>query len=113
MFVIVSLANGKSETWVADRTGHRSSEMINRYRLAARTWSETDLGTFAPLASALLDPGAIPQGPPYASTFVQPQKEVKVSGEIGIRTLGTLASTLDFQSSTFGHSVISPELFRL
>ena len=30
------------------------------------------------------------------------------SGERGIRTLGTLAGTHDFQSCTFGHSVISP-----
>jgi integrase len=48
-FVTVSLANGKTETWVADRTGHRSSEMINRYRRAARTWAEAGLGSFAPL----------------------------------------------------------------
>jgi hypothetical protein len=32
-----------------------------------------------------------------------------VGGERGIRTLGTLARTHDFQSCTFGHSVISPE----
>src|SRR6185436_8178722 len=30
------------------------------------------------------------------------------SGEGGIRTLGTLADTHDFQSCTFGHSVTSP-----
>jgi integrase len=29
-FVTLALAAGKSETWVADRTGHRSSIMINR-----------------------------------------------------------------------------------
>jgi hypothetical protein len=34
---------------------------------------------------------------------------VRSSGERGIRTLGTLASTHDFQSCTFGHSVISPD----
>src|SRR5690606_39831520 len=39
-FVTLALANGKTETWVADRTGHRSSTMINRYRRAARTRSE-------------------------------------------------------------------------
>jgi hypothetical protein len=32
-----------------------------------------------------------------------------VGGERGIRTLGTVARTHDFQSCTFGHSVISPE----
>ncbi|WP_437606346.1 hypothetical protein WMF20_35930 [Sorangium sp. So ce834] len=33
-FITVALANGQSETWVADRTGHRSSVMIQRYRRA-------------------------------------------------------------------------------
>jgi integrase len=42
-FITVSLANGKSETWVADSTGHKSSIMINRYRRAARTFAETGL----------------------------------------------------------------------
>src|SRR6185503_11180018 len=36
-FVTLALANGRTETWVADRTGHKSSLMINRYRRAART----------------------------------------------------------------------------
>ena len=30
-------------------------------------------------------------------------------GERGIRTLGTVARTRDFQSRTFGHSVTSPQ----
>lgn len=45
-FITVSLANGKSETWVQDRTGHRSSTMINRYRRVARTVAELGLGGF-------------------------------------------------------------------
>ena len=52
-FVTVSLANGRSETWVADRTGHRSSEMINRYRRPARTHAELGLGALVPLDQAL------------------------------------------------------------
>lgn len=43
-FVTVSLANGKSEAWIADRTGHKSSAMINRYRRAARQHEELQLG---------------------------------------------------------------------
>jgi hypothetical protein len=39
-FVTVSLAAGKSETWVADRTGHHSSAQIANYRRAARTAAE-------------------------------------------------------------------------
>jgi integrase len=48
-FVTVSLANGKSETWVSDRTGHRSSTMVNRYRRVARTAAELGLGVSPPV----------------------------------------------------------------
>jgi integrase len=52
-FVTLALANGKSETWVADRTGHTSSQMINRYRRAARSAQELELGELTPLDVAL------------------------------------------------------------
>jgi integrase len=52
-FVTLALATGRSETWVADRTGHRSSFMINRYRRAARTATELGLGWLTPLHNAL------------------------------------------------------------
>jgi hypothetical protein len=52
-FVTVSLANGKSEAWVQDRTGHKSSLMINRYRRAARTAAELHLGDLTPLDEAI------------------------------------------------------------
>ena len=52
-FVTLSLANGKSEAWVQDRTGHRSSVMVNRYRRVARTASELGLGALAPLDKAI------------------------------------------------------------
>jgi integrase len=52
-FITVALANGKSEAWVQDRTGHRSSIMINRYRRAARTVGELGLGDFRRLDEAL------------------------------------------------------------
>lgn len=52
-FVTLSLAAGRSETWVADRTGHRSSVMINAYRRAARHAAELGLGELAPLDRAL------------------------------------------------------------
>ena len=48
-FITLSLANGKTETWVADRTGHTSSNMINRYRRAARSAGELELGPLLPL----------------------------------------------------------------
>jgi integrase len=53
-FVTLSLANGRSETWVADRTGHTSSIMINRYRRASRTAAELKLGPLAPLDRAVV-----------------------------------------------------------
>jgi hypothetical protein len=40
---------------------------------------------------------------------LQPERE---SGEAGIRTLGTLARTLVFETSTIGHSVTSPRADR-
>tara|TARA_B100001750_G_scaffold82490_1_gene65408 strand:- start:2575 stop:3933 length:1359 start_codon:yes stop_codon:yes gene_type:complete len=52
-FITISLANGKTETWVADRTGHKSSVMINGYRRGARRVSELGLGTLKPLDQAI------------------------------------------------------------
>lgn len=52
-FVTVSLANDKTESWISDRTGHRSSAMINNYKRVARGFQELDVGTLSPLDSAL------------------------------------------------------------
>jgi integrase len=52
-FVTVNLALGKSEAWITDRTGHRSSQMIYRYKRQARTHAELNLGGFVPLDEAL------------------------------------------------------------
>lgn len=57
-FVTLSLANNKSEAWVQDRTGHRSSLMVNRYRRVARTAAELRLGALAPLDGAIPEIGA-------------------------------------------------------
>ncbi len=61
-FVTLSLANGRTETWVADRTGHQSSVMINRYRRAARSASELGLGPLLPLDIAIPETCAITLG---------------------------------------------------
>ena len=58
-FVTVSLANGKTESWVADRTGHKSSVMINRYRRAARSVAEMGLGPLRPLDVAIPEIAAL------------------------------------------------------
>lgn len=103
-FVTLALACGRSESWVADRTGHTSGETMARYRRGARTASELELGWLAPLVSALPEladknncgqvlSGACPQpaGRDAGET-------AKTCGEGGIRTRGTLAGTHDFQS---------------
>jgi integrase len=120
-FVTVSLANGRTETWVADRTGHRSSVMINRYRRAARTWAELGLGPLAPLDEAipeLRSSRAMPREPiggdliaprlPHEHVSGDVLDRAKCSGERGIRTHGTLTGTPDFESGSFGHSDSSP-----
>lgn len=52
-FITLALAAGKSETWVADRTGHTTSAMINRYRRQARSAAEVRLGWLLPLDELL------------------------------------------------------------
>lgn len=58
-FVTLSLANGKTETWVQQRTGHTSSIMINRYRRAAMTADELNLGALRPLHRAIPELAAL------------------------------------------------------
>ena len=52
-FVTLALAAGRTEAWVTDRTGHRSSQMIYLYKRSSRTAAELGLGWFAPLDEAL------------------------------------------------------------
>ncbi|HEY2409172.1 MAG TPA: hypothetical protein VGI10_24375 [Polyangiaceae bacterium] len=44
-FVTIHLANGKSEAWISDRTGHKSSQMIARYRRLARGQGDSILAS--------------------------------------------------------------------
>jgi len=52
-FVTVSLANDRTEQWVTDRTGHKSSAMVALYARQARTWGELQLGSLGPLDELL------------------------------------------------------------
>ncbi|HKQ71865.1 MAG TPA: tyrosine-type recombinase/integrase [Polyangiaceae bacterium] len=61
-FVTLSLAEGKSETWVMDRTGHTTSAMLQRYRRAARSASELALGPLHPLTFAIPEIRALLRG---------------------------------------------------
>jgi hypothetical protein len=78
-FVTLSLAAGRSEAWVADRTGHKSSVVLNRYRWQTRQVAELELGSVA-LPDAALD-AARPQkqggggpegGPPRGPSSSKP-----------------------------------------
>jgi integrase len=59
-FVTLSLAAGKTETWVMDRTGHTTSLQLNQYRRLARFAEELELGPLGPLDVLL---GVIPEAP--------------------------------------------------
>ena len=110
-FVTVALANGRTETWVADRTGHRSSEMINRYRRAARTWSELALGPLAPLDACIPELGSLPQGVPQdgeRASVADDENTPETSAERKGFEPPVACTTPDFQSGTFDHSVTSP-----
>ncbi len=48
-FVTIALAAGKTEQWVMDRTGHRSSDQIGKYRRGARAVAELALGDLQPM----------------------------------------------------------------
>lgn len=52
-FVTVSLAEGRTETWIRDRTSHKSTAMIDRYRRTARQFVELDLGPLGNLGEVL------------------------------------------------------------
>jgi integrase len=54
-FVTLALANGRSESWVQDRTGHAGADTMNLYRRLARQAEEMSLPWLHPLDDALRD----------------------------------------------------------
>jgi integrase len=58
-FITISLAHDKTESWVANRTGHRSSKMINEYRRQAQCHAEVVMGGLAPLVEAIPEFAAV------------------------------------------------------
>jgi hypothetical protein len=75
-FVTISLATGKTETWISDRTGHRSHAMIETYRRRSRTWN---VGELAPLHDR------IPELSP-SDWAVNGQRLHRTGGETGRRS---------------------------
>ena len=82
-FITIALACGRTEAWVQDRTGHKSSNQINGYRRQARTAAELGLGDWTPLDVA------IPELGPEAGDG----GEAKVRGNVnrGARPIGRRA----------------------
>ena len=58
-FVTLALANGKTEAWVMSRTGHQSSQMLNRYRRAVNLASELALGELLPMHEIIPELAAV------------------------------------------------------
>jgi hypothetical protein len=58
-FVTLALAAGRSEAWVTDRTGHRSSAMVAEYKRQVRTAAELELGWLAPLDESVPELAAL------------------------------------------------------
>ena len=95
-FITLALAQGKTETWVADRTGHGSSAMINRYRRQARTAKELDLGALRPLDLAL----SWDESPSiaHADTLCEDAEDVQPSVIAAEWPLGGMADAEDLKS---------------
>ncbi len=97
-FVTVSLANGKTEAWIADRTGHRSSAMISKYRRAARTHSELGQGALAPLDEAL----GLPRERPAPSSNGTPGEHLGAQLPANAALPGNTKSHVDKFESPWG-----------
>jgi hypothetical protein len=63
LFVTTSLASGRPESWVRDRTSHRTITMLDRYRRQARLFAELHLGDLVPLDEAIPELRGTGRGP--------------------------------------------------
>jgi len=105
-FVTISLANGQTETWVADRTGHRSSAMVNRYRRQARSAKELGLGALRPIDQVVNSddcPAIAPQDTQSLHTV-----EHEPAQKQHPWPLGGMADAGDLKSFALGHPGSSP-----
>ncbi len=90
-FTTRSLANGKTDDWVRQRTGHTTDQLLT-YREAAKSLEELELGELAPLVEAIPELRAaanLPEGGPESG----PAQNVRItkSGRGGqIRTADPL-----------------------
>ncbi len=103
-FVTLALAAGRGETWVADRTGHKSSAMIQRYERRARTARELGLGWLQPLHELVPEladcPAIAPAGGAF-SPLVSEAPTEKASEFAGLEA----ARPVRFERTTYGFEV--------
>lgn len=103
-FVTLSLAEGKSESWVGDRTGHRSSIMIQRYRRLARHAAELGLGGLRALVEAIPELAAWETAEetaeqPDNSAMVEPETPIDSIGSPARGRTGMTSLSVDFKST--------------
>lgn len=90
-FITLALMNGRTEDWVRTRTGHKTSQMIARYRREAATAAELALGCLHPLHEAIpelaeldkpdkLDSQDIPQRRPSMLPWLPSNQKVESFG---------------------------------
>lgn len=87
-FITISLANGKTEAWVMDRTGHTTSQMLATYRRLARHFSELNLGPLQPMDQLLGI--APPAGSRAGSSRRQLRRGARKPGKLRMFRRGTL-----------------------
>lgn len=64
-FVTLALAEGRSDAWVTDRTGHTTTQQLARYKASARLAAELNLGPLLPLDQVV--PELLRAKPPAAA----------------------------------------------
>lgn len=74
-FVTLSLAADKSEKWIRNRTGHKSSAMLHRYDAAASLASELNLGPLLPLDQAIPELAEADYRAPTTADLKRPGQE--------------------------------------
>ena len=82
-FITISLAIGKSETWVSDRTGHESSDMIHNYKRAARSLAEINQGELTPLDEAIPELRSANLGGDLAAGLADMARSASNQAELG------------------------------
>ena len=79
-FVTIALARGMTETWISDRTRHKSHAMIEKYRRKVRTWKLGELGPLCDLVPELAS------GPSKVNSPGNSPKIHRTGGETGRRS---------------------------